>query len=59
MITFCHLFMMNVARPSQSGKKYWIYKLLKHIKFLIEPVLKIIMYLHGTEYQPLFDKMKN
>lgn len=45
-IPFCHLFMMSIIGPSQSGKTYWIYK-------LITPVPKKVVYLHGT-YQPFF-----
>ena len=50
--------MMNIVGPSQCGKTFWIYKLIKYIDELIIPMPKSIVYLHGTEYQKLFDDMK-
>ena len=35
-ILFCHPFVMNVVALSQSGKTYWIHKLLEEAKKVIK-----------------------
>ena len=57
-IPFNHPFMMNIVGPSQSGKTYWVFKLIKHLEEVVTPMPNTILYLHGTEYQDIFDKMK-
>ena len=51
--------MTMVCGPSQSGKTYWIFCLLENIERMVSPVPKQIVYLHNTDYQPIFDEMKN
>lgn len=51
--------MMIIVGPSQCGKTYWLFKLIKCMDELIVPIPKSIIYLHGTEYQKLFDNMKS
>ena len=50
--------MMNVVGPSQSGKKYWLFKLIKYLEDVVVPMLSSILYLDGTEYQDIFNRMK-
>ena len=49
-------FIITICGPSQSGKTCWIYNLIENIEQLISPVP--IVYLHGTDYQPIFDGIK-
>ena len=50
--------MMNIVGPSQSGKTYWLYKLIKFLERVVVPMPNSIVYLHGTEYQDIFNEMK-
>ena len=57
-IPFNHPFMMNIVSPSQSGKTYWLFKLIKYLEDIVVPMPSSILYLHGTEYQDIFNEMK-
>ena len=50
--------MMNIVGPSQSGKTYWVFKLIKYLEDVVVPMPNTILYLHGTEYQDIFGEMK-
>ena len=47
---------MIIAGPTNSGKTYWIYKLLMHPGMFSAPV-KSVLYCYGV-YQPLYNSMK-
>ena len=58
-IPFNHPFMMTAIGPSQSGKSYWIYRLLCSLEILVTPVPKHMIDLYGTECQKSFDNVKD
>ena len=55
-IKFSHPFCMTVAGPTQSGKSYIVFNLLKNQKNFIIPKQKKIIYCY-TVWQPLYSKM--
>ena len=52
-----HPFNMVVAGPSQSGKTWWVMRLLSNPQ-MIEPRIEKIIY-HYSEWQPTYEKMNN
>lgn len=56
-LTFQHPFMLTLCGPSQSGKTYWLYKLLKHVDAMITPVIDKVVFLYST-YQSLYDEIR-
>ena len=50
--------MLTACSPSQCGKTYWIFKLFKYIKEMIEPNPNKIIYLY-TAKQAIYNEMKN
>ena len=46
VIPFQHPFMLTACGPSQCGKTYWIFKLFKYIKEMIEPTPNKTIYLY-------------
>ena len=50
--------MMNVVGSSQWRKMYWLFKLIKYLEDVVVPIPSSILYLHGTEYQDIFNRMK-
>ena len=54
-IPFNHSFSMTVIGPSQSGKLYWIYRLLCSLELLVTPIPKYVIYLYSTIYFIQYD----
>ena len=55
-IQFKHPFCMTIAGPTQSGKSYFVYNLLRNRQDLIIPASKKIIYCYSV-WQPLYSKM--
>ncbi len=55
-IKFHHPFCMTIAGPTQSGKTYFVYNLLKKQQSFISPEPSKILYCYSI-WQPLFNKM--
>ena len=49
---------MNVVGLSQSGKTYWIHKLLEEAKKLIKPLPLFVFYFYNGRFQDIFEKIK-
>ena len=45
-----------IGAPSQSGKSFLVYQILKNSKKLIEPTVNKFIYCY-SEWQPLYEKM--
>ena len=56
-IPFCNPFVMNVVPPSQSGKIYWIHKLLEEAKKL-RPLPLFVFYFYNGRFQDIYQKIK-
>ena len=55
-IKFEHPSNWVIGAPSQSGKSYLVYQILKHSDKLIRPAFKEIIYCY-SEWQPLYERM--
>jgi hypothetical protein len=45
-----------IGAPSQSGKSYFVYQILKNNKTLFKPIVNKFLYCY-SEWQPLYEKM--
>ena len=55
-VKFEHPANWVIGAPSQSGKSYLVYQILKNSDILIRPSFKEIIYCY-SEWQPLYEKM--
>jgi hypothetical protein len=56
-MNFLHPFYLSVTGPSQSGKSYWVLKLLDHVDTLVNPHPEFIFYFYNN-YMPDFGRFK-
>ena len=58
-LPFRHPFVMNVVGPSQSGKTFWIEKLLRELDGLVSAPIVFVFYLYNGPFQDVFIRIKD